>query len=152
MATSGVKVLKVDSKDNSKALQGAEFTLSEGSNTLKFEQKNGVYYRSNASGASDKLVSDANGLINIAGLAVGDYSLKETKAPSGYQLLKDSTAVKVAVDSYNAKPQSIQNTPEPKLPDTGGNGVFMFTLIACIVAGAAALVFVFALGLKRKGI
>ena len=63
-------MVKVDSEDQETTLTGAEFTLTSTSDPNKV-----------ITGATDE-----DGYIVFEGLDAGEYTLKETKAPEGYQL------------------------------------------------------------------
>ncbi|MGK0578011.1 SpaA isopeptide-forming pilin-related protein, partial [Macrococcus capreoli] len=65
-------IKKIDSKDDSKVLEGAEFKLSQDGKVIK-----------------ENLVTDKDGKIEIKDLPYGDYELEETKAPEGYELSKE---------------------------------------------------------------
>ncbi|MEG0551363.1 MAG: SpaA isopeptide-forming pilin-related protein, partial [Vagococcus sp.] len=90
---------KVDSKDSMKVLSGAEFKLTEK--------------------ATDKeyiLVTDLNGEADISKLALGAYTLEETKAPEGYILEKNIQEVNVK-ETDKMKPVIIKNKAEqPVIP------------------------------------
>ncbi|MBQ9512964.1 MAG: isopeptide-forming domain-containing fimbrial protein [Lachnospiraceae bacterium] len=57
-----------------------------------------AYYRN--AGASI-LTSDANGLFGVIGLDEGVYYLKETKAPTGYNLMKKEVKVEIIANTNN---------------------------------------------------
>lgn len=109
--------------------------------------------------AADTIVS-IEGKITIAGLDDGDYYLSETKAPSGYNLIKD--AIKVTVDA-NAKADNtdveslsiyqddsaeaveyigVENKTGSLLPFTGGIGATIFYIVggALIVVALVLLI------------
>lgn len=94
--TYGINVTKVDAEDGV-ALLGAEFKLYSDAackNEIKFVGANGTYTRAkNQEGESVTLSTNGLGQINLGGLDVGTYYLKEVKAPDGYQLPKDENAV-----------------------------------------------------------
>lgn len=82
----GIK--KVDPKGN--VLTGAKFSV-EGI-TAKATETAGVYeYDKN--GTVTEFETDDNGILIIKGLAAGEYSITETVAPDGYNLLPDSITV-----------------------------------------------------------
>ena len=71
-------VLKFDSKDPSKKLAGAKFTLQSPNETIE-------------------LVTDANGRANFSNVSPGTYTLIENKAPNGYKL--DTTRKTITVSN-----------------------------------------------------
>lgn len=75
-------VKKVDKDDTSKALAGAEFTLSDATGTVLATQ-----------------VSDKDGNLAFTTLTEGTYTLKETKAPNNYKLDETEHAVVVTYDA-----------------------------------------------------
>lgn len=98
--TYGINVTKVDAEDGV-ALLGAEFKLYSDEackNEIKFVGANGTYTRAkNQEGESVTLSTNGLGQINLGGLDVGTYYLKEVKAPDGYQLPSDKDAVTTLV-------------------------------------------------------
>lgn len=78
-----LKILKVDSKDKTALLPGAEFEL-----------------RSHSQKVIRQGATDSNGKLSFIYLPIGEYQLVETKAPAGYEL--DSKAKKVVIVKDNA--------------------------------------------------
>ena len=72
--------------DNSKVLENAEFSLYSDKECTKEIEK----------GKTDK-----NGQLNFDRISVGDFYLKETKAPAGYRLLEDP--IKISLKNVNGK-------------------------------------------------
>ena len=116
-----VSVTKVDSKDITKTLPGAEFKLTEISTGKEYH-----------------LVTDAEGKAVVTKLPLGQYKLEETKAPKGYVLDKTIQELEVKADksSNNTTHITMKNEAElpwiplipstptisvinPKLPETG---------------------------------
>ena len=72
--------------DNSKVLENAEFSLYSDKECTKEIEK----------GKTDK-----NGQLNFDRISVGDFYLKETKAPAGYRLMEDP--IKISLKNVNGK-------------------------------------------------
>lgn len=112
-----------------------------------------------AEGFSSAIItSDDDGKVKVSGLAAGTYKLKENKAPDGYNKLIGDVTIKIE-PTYNTSTQKLENvkvtytigdiTSQPititgkgdspeipienksgsVLPDTGGNGTMMFTIV-----------------------
>ena len=80
VAKTPVKIKKISSTDV--ALPGAEFSIDDASNSLHYTA-----------------TSDANGIVSFS-LMKGTYTLKETKAPSGYVKTSDTWTVTVSDNGY----------------------------------------------------
>ena len=86
--------------DNSKVLENAEFSLYSDKECTKEIEK----------GKTDK-----NGQLNFDRISVGDFYLKETKAPAGYRLLEDP--IKISLKNANGKFTFFVNDKEIKEDD-----------------------------------
>lgn len=69
--------------ESAQPLAGAEFTL----------------YKKGSSTAIKTSVSDASGKVIFVNIGTGDYEIKETKAPDGYQISKDIISAKVEIQN-----------------------------------------------------
>lgn len=131
-----LQIVKTAAQQPNRTLAGAEFTLHE--------TKGGP----EVAGAG-VLTSDADGIISVAGLWVGNgatlsksYWVRETQAPAGYVLpAGDAAWTQVTVnagDLASVVSVSIQNTQQrgPNLPLTGSSGGAVF------MAGGGALVLI----------
>ncbi|RKF52312.1 collagen-binding protein [Bacillus wiedmannii] len=76
-----MKLVKVDTGDKNKKLAGAKFHIEDSNKKVVGE-----------------LVTDEKGEAISQELPIGNYTLVETEAPKGYELLKDKIAVKVEKD------------------------------------------------------
>ncbi|MGN1114852.1 MAG: SpaH/EbpB family LPXTG-anchored major pilin [Oscillospiraceae bacterium] len=143
-------------------LPGAEFELSKDSTTLTFTGADGVY-KYDPAGTVTTLQGDANGKIVITGLAAGEYSLKETKAPDGYKLLEDPMAIEINVTYSETDAtelsavttngdcevladnqgvlRKVENTSDSLFPTTGGIGSTIFFVCGGALALAAVIYF-----------
>ncbi|WP_462405441.1 SpaA isopeptide-forming pilin-related protein [Gracilibacillus sp. Marseille-QA3620] len=89
-----VEVLKVDSEDHSTVLEGAEFTLTD------------------KDGKVQTVKTDKNGLAKFDELQYGEYTLVESKAPTGY-LLSEKNEWTIKIDSKEKPVEvTIENTKE----------------------------------------
>lgn len=109
----------IKTNDHDKVLDGAKFRLYSDADC-----KNEVYVKSGQDGyivinrdsiggkdhtggtkpdTAVEMVSDANGTFNIYGLDSGTYYLKETDAPDGYRLLKDSIKLELKATFTTAR-------------------------------------------------
>ena len=166
-----LNIEKVDGADKKTKLAGAEFELYRDAECSKkvitLANGEGKYIVSD-SGESVVMVSDANGSIIIEGLKEGTYYLKETKAPEGYNLLKDPIKIDIAdknLENNNVTDASeveikvngiavdgskviVENNSGNELPSTGGAGTTILYIFG-ILASAAA-VFYFTMNKKSK--
>ena len=129
-------------------LPGAEFVLYQKSGETK------SYLTANGNkltgwtpeeNSATKFTSDNNGNISISGLDAGEYYLKETKAPDGYNKLTDdikvaltreyneSTNVGTASFAYSNETKAdkveVENNAGTTLPSTGGMGTTVFYVV-----------------------
>ena len=158
---------KVDGEDNTKKLNGAEFKLKNAAGKWAIVNTEGkVTGWSDTEEGGSTLTSDANGLFKVIGLDEGAYYLKETKAPDGYNLLKNEIAVVItatiddetrtltnlAVTADN-KPGTgntstgiavitIANNKGSTLPETGGIGTTIFYTVGGILVLVAVVLLV----------
>lgn len=79
--TYGIDVTKVGSDNETKGLEGVEFTLQEQGDTNSFIKANGT---KTTNSEQAKLRTDAKGKINVVGLDEGTYILKEVTPAPGY--------------------------------------------------------------------
>lgn len=95
---------KVDGQDNTKKLEGAEFKLHNADNKWAIVDSNSkVTGWADTEEGGSTLTSDANGLFKVIGLDDGAYYLKETKAPTGYNLLSSEIIVVITATTTNGQ-------------------------------------------------
>lgn len=175
---------KVDGQDNTKKLEGAEFVLYrtvDGNNQYAIVNSEGKvtnWGSATETGGEDggevtvtypegsKLTSDANGFFKVTGLDDGTYYLKETKAPAGYNLLKNDivvvitatidgtpstlTDLAVTADGKNGTADkstgiaaiTVANNKGSTLPETGGIGTTIFYTVGGILVLVAVVLLV----------
>lgn len=131
--TAKLNVLKVDAANGTTQLDDAEFTLYT-DETCETVADNGA------------TVTTANGgKASFTGLAAGTYYLKETKAPAGYTLNNEVFTIVVSANG------TIQNEAEYTVtvkdskvvvPQTGGMGTMIFTIVGLSLIACAGVLFV----------
>lgn len=150
----------------SKMLAGATFRLyrtetdakAANDDAIKVTGADGAYVVDSTSSNMD-MVTVATGTgynLRLNGLAAGTYWLLETKAPDGYNKLTAPVKVTITKDGANQlewtvakndtveddKIIDIENSTGTMLPETGGMGTIMFTVIAIILAVGVVISFV----------
>lgn len=154
--TFGFDLKKVDG-DN-QALAGAKFSLYKKGSTeaIQFvKTADGTYRVATNADAGEKVTeveTPQNGIIKFTGLDDGEYTLKETQAPTDYNKADDTeikieatykedgtlntwTVTNKGADGY----VTIVNRKGTLLPSTGGMGTVIFTVAgaAVVIAGVA---------------
>ncbi|WP_430621549.1 SpaA isopeptide-forming pilin-related protein [Enterococcus sp. DIV0800] len=126
--------------DNEKAtgtpLKGAVFDLYEGDREKKI----------------GSATTDDMGIIRFDDLAPGEYTLVETKAPDGYELLQKP--IKVTITENNQTVQLYQdNDAQTLLPEAGGNNPLLIGLIlsSIVLVGGLAGVMYYYRNPKQRG-
>lgn len=147
--THTLTITKVDGK-NQTPLAGAEFELYEGTSVQEgkiiklVDEGNGVYHVPDTTEltTTTTVVSPTTGIITIKGLKQGTYTLKETKAPAGYNKGEDTT-ITITAESTDAGETievkgdkiTVENNSGIQLPSTGGIGTIIFVAAGVCVVG-----------------
>lgn len=161
-------VNKVDGAETTKKLKDAEFKLQNADGKwATVDNTNKVTGWVDTQDKGSILKTDANGLAKIIGLDAGNYKLHETKAPAGYNKLKDPTDITITaeLDKGENTPAlkaltikvgtgaaekgdvakglvstTVTNNSGATLPETGGVGTTLFYIIGgVLMVGAAVL-------------
>lgn len=124
-------------------------TNAEGQTTPAYYRLTG--YTKNEDDATT-LISGSDGIILLKGLDAGTYSLKETKAPAGYNLLAAPTTITIDPQEVpQTDPTSLELTPinikvenqtGSELPSTGGIGTKVFYIVGGVLVLAAVVFFI----------
>lgn len=161
-----VNTTKVDSTDSTQTLEGAKFKLYNSDKSKSATVVNNKITGWVAGDGGTEFTTPAGGNFSIEGLDADTYYLKETAAPTGYNLPSDPffqfvitaehsvdaqgqgqlTKLQIASGSSAAVngtlntatvSQNIQNTSGSDLPKTGGMGTALFTVAGLAVMAAA---------------
>ena len=149
-----------------KKLAGATFKLSRdaaGAQVIKLVKVNDTTYRlalpTETDTAVDTITTGKTGELVINGLADGTYYLTETKAPRGYNLLREPVKVKIDHTTANGKLTEtsfvadqtetdtsgvvkVENNAGAELPSTGGIGTTIFYVLGSAMALGAVILLV----------
>ncbi len=170
LITYNMQIFKYEEGDPNKPLAGAEFVLSmtgdDGETYYAVAESveddgNTVYKVTSWTTSKDEataLTSGNDGYIRIQNINLGTYTLTETKAPAGYLLLSDSISftltidtdgnviITVTVDGDNEGIDAeggtlrVANTSVVTLPNTGGEGVWLFLVLGLALVGVSLIV------------
>ena len=162
------KLTITKTNEDAEKLAGAEFNLFKGNNTIgtpiQFVKTGEGKYRVATATDLDKtdtLVSPdgadgVKGIITIEGLDAETYTLVETKAPDGYNKLENPTTIKIIATSsdkgetvkVNGDKVTVENNKGSLLPETGGMGTVLFTVVG--VGGILAVLYSFMKSNKKN--
>ena len=139
------EVLKYAATDDQKnPLAGATFQLKNaGGNVVKLIKVSDTEYRvanGAETGAVESFTTVASGKIVIKGVDLDTYTLVETAAPAGYNMLKDP--VNVTVLESNSLIVEVPNASGTELPSTGGMGTTIFYVIGSVLVLVAAVLLI----------
>lgn len=150
---------------NGDMLAGAEFQLYKGTavteTPIKFVDLSNGSYRVAKEGegsTTETLVSPVGGQIIVKGLDVGEYRLVETKAPNGYNQLKKPVVINIKAESTDkgetitvtGNSVDVINNAGTLLPETGGMGTVIFTVVAIVLILGVVASFVFSRRRDRR--
>lgn len=165
----GFDLTKRADSETGELLAGAEFELKQNGEALKFKKLSDGHYVVDPAGETKLVTGEQDkmkGKIIIDGLNVGDYTLKETKAPDNFNLMQGEKDVTIKQNGKALEKHLLANTNNKEhsksaywyqtvvdkrisgLPATGGMGttIFMVAGIAVMACAVVALMVV----LKRQ--
>ena len=158
--TYGFQFKKIGVGDDENALAGAQFVVKKKDGKfLKQDTESKAWSSVDDQTNATVFTSGADGLVQLKGLAAGDYTVVETNAPNGYaQNFKVTFDVSIAENgtvtfTQDALKQvtlptgdqiaTVKNVKSiTQLPLTGAAGTTLFIVVALLLAGAGVTVVV----------
>ena len=150
--TSKIAIVKVETGNENKKLEGAKFVLYKKAPTDTDPNAIQYYKKWDATDTTkavtwvdsiDKATTvetDKKGEASFDGLADGTYYLVETKAPAGYNQLTGPVEVPVNGATQLTATATVENQAGTLLPSTGGMGTTIFYVLGFVlVVGAGVL-------------
>lgn len=143
--TAKIVIDKYETGQEEKKLAGAQFVLMNSSSAFyaydaETEEVSWVAEQKDAT----VITTDDGGFAAFTGLEDGTYTLKELKAPAGYNLLTGTIDITVeGSDSDETKltvEADVANSTGSQLPSTGGTGTLVFYTLGIVVMAASAVV------------
>lgn len=139
--TYAIDIVKTDSED--KLIDGAEFkiynALTGGEEIKVVLMADGETYRLASAGEAGESIVVKDGKVRVVGFDNGTYYLQEIIAPDGYELLAARVKFIISDANLNATFTNgiystgsgvhIINKTGARLPETGGLGTLLFTLL-----------------------
>lgn len=160
----------VKTDKDKKVLTGAEFKLydaeTDGNEIALVKEADGIYRVATAEEkAADSFTAAVieAGKVTIKGLDAGTYYLEETKAPEGFNVIKDRQKVVIFKDStleatldaegttYVSGGVQVINRTGSLLPSTGGIGTTIFYIVGGLLVVAAAILLITKRRMKTNG-
>ena len=147
-----------DTANAEKGLAGAKFTLNKNDTErtaiklIQVGEATSTTYRvakADETGITE-ITTDTTGKFTIQGLDSDTYYLTETKAPDGYNKLKEPIAitiddagnVKLGANTVTNGEVQVENKTGTEMPSTGGIGTTVFYVVGGILAVGAAVLLV----------
>ena len=125
-----IDITKVDSKDQSIKLGGAEFKLEKLTSNGK-EVDTSFTAVTQTTSAETAILGETT----FTNLEYGKYRITETKAPEGYHILKEPVEIEISAANVE-QALTISDKLKPTLPATGGKGTVAFVAIGILALGA----------------
>lgn len=161
LKTYGFQFTKIGKEGNeAKPLAGAEFVVKNAEGKFLKQAEDGAWSFVPYQNDAKKFTTENDGLVEVAGLAAGTYTVVETQAPTGYASnfrvtfkveITDEGLVTFEPDALhqvqpkdnttaNATATVLNVKNVTQLPLTGAAGTVLFTVVALLVGGAGVAV------------
>lgn len=161
LKTYGFQFTKIGKEGNeAKPLAGAKFVVKNAEGKFLKQAEDGAWSFVSDQNDAKTFITENDGLVKVAGLAAGTYTVVETQAPTGYaQNFRVTFNVKITDEGLVTFEQDALRQVQPvdnttanatatvlnvknvtQLPLTGAAGTVLFTVVALLVGGAGVAV------------
>ena len=124
-----IEIIKIDKADVDKVIEGATFRVEKLDNNGEVEE----------TFSYQELTTDKEGKVKFEGLEVGKYRVTETRAPQGYELLKESIEIEITKENRDIR-LTAENELKLVLPETGGVNNNIIFIVSGLVIIAVAII------------
>lgn len=141
--------LYVDDKDptmlvlsKTNKLKATDLTIKKVTGFLQKPLAGAEFKVTDKAGNKYQVTDEGEGIFKVTGLAPGEYTIEETKAPEGYVKLDEALKFTISADGKveggsfeltntgnNTLEITVKNHAAGILPKTGGNGIYIYLLI-----------------------
>lgn len=144
--TAKILIDKYESGNENKKLAGAQFVLmNSGSEFYVYDADTKTVSWTAEQQAATVVTTDTQGVGAFTGLQDGAYTLKEIKAPTGYNLLTDTVGITVAGSDSDETTLTVKaavaNNTGSQLPGTGGIGTTVFYILGGIMLSLSVMIY-----------
>jgi len=151
--TAKIVIDKFETGNEEKKLAGAQFVLmNDASEFYVYDASTETVSWAAEQKDATVITTDDAGRGAFIGLEDGTYTLKEIKAPAGYNLLTDTIDITIegsdSDDTTLTVEADVANNTGSQLPSTGGTGTTVFYILGTILMMASALFFIYK---KQRG-
>lgn len=147
--TDALDQLYVDDKDptmlvlsKTNKLKATDLTIKKVTGFLQKPLAGAEFKVTDKAGNKYQVIDEGEGIFKVTGLAPGEYTIEETKAPEGYVKLDEALKFTISADGKveggsfeltntgnNTLEVTVKNHAAGILPETGGNGIYIYLLI-----------------------
>lgn len=128
VVTGGHKFKKTIDTEDGDGLPGAKFVVQNDSEQFVIQNSESQISFTTNPGDATEFISSNEGTFEVNGLAFGNYTLVEVKAPEGYALPTNPKTSFTVSENSHSNTTTIVNK-KITIPQTGGMGTILFTIV-----------------------
>lgn len=123
-------------------LKATDLTIKKVTGFLQKPLAGAKFKVTDKAGNEYQVTDEGEGIFKVTGLAPGEYTIEETKAPEGYVKLDEALKFTISADGKveggsfeltntgnNTLEVTVKNHAAGILPETGGNGIYIYLLV-----------------------